>query len=104
MNQDFTTEKFNLLAPTAFTPDGDGINETFIPKALPEMCLAFEMTIQNPKTGQIVFRTEEASNQWNGTLNNSGVELENGIYVWTVVLKENVVENRVFSETIQLQR
>lgn len=104
MDQEFTTEKFNLLAPTAFTPDGDGINETFIPKALSEMGLAFEMTIQNPKTGQMVYRTDNASSPWDGTLNNSGVELASGIYVWTVVLKADVVENRVFTETIHLQR
>ncbi|MCB9186072.1 MAG: PKD domain-containing protein [Flavobacteriales bacterium] len=104
VDQKFSTGKFKLLAPEAFTPNGDGINETFIPKALPEMGVPFEMTIQNPKTGQVVFRTEDASYAWNGTLNNSGIELENGIYVWTVVLQENVVKNRVFTETIQLTR
>lgn len=104
MDRKYQLDKFNLLAPTAFTPDGDGINETFIPKALPEMGLEFEMTVQDPKTGQLVYRTEDASAPWNGTMNNSGVELENGIYIWTVVLKDNVVKNRVFTETINLQR
>lgn len=104
MDRKYQLDKFNLLAPTAFTPDGDGINETFIPKALSEMGLAFEMTVQDPKTGQLVYRTEDASAPWNGTMNNSGVELENGIYIWTVVLKDNVVKNRVFTETINLQR
>lgn len=104
VEEKFYTERFNLLAPTAFTPNGDGTNETFMPKAVVDMGIAFEMTIQNPKTGQVVYRTENADEPWNGTLNNSGVELEKGLYVWTVVLKENVCENRVFTETVHLKR
>lgn len=100
----YETAEFNLLAPDAFSPNGDGINEVFIPKALPEMGVAFEMTIQNPRTGEIVYRTENASFPWNGTLNNAGQKLDHGLYVWTVVLKDNVVENRVFNGKIQLQR
>ena len=104
MDQEFTVEEFNLLAPTAFTPNGDGNNEAFIPEALPEMGVAFEMTIQNPRTGDIVYRTENASAPWNGKLNNNGQKLETGTYVWTVVLKDPVSKNRVFNDKIHLQR
>lgn len=97
------TEKFNLLAPEAFTPNGDGINETFIPEALPEMGVAFEMIIKNPRTGQLVYRTENPLAPWNGKTNNSGQTLETGVYIWTVVLKENIVGNKVFNGKISLQ-
>ena len=95
--------EFNLLAPAAFTPNGDGINETFIPEALAEMGIPFEMTIQNPRTGQIVYKTGNALDPWNGKLNNANQKLENGVYVWTVVLKEDVVKNKVFNGKINLQ-
>lgn len=98
-----STEKFNLLAPEAFTPNGDGINETFIPSALPEMGIEFEMSIQNPRTGQVVYRTGNALEPWNGKLNNVNQKLENGVYVWTVVLKEDVVKNKIFNGKISLQ-
>ncbi|MCB0755962.1 MAG: PKD domain-containing protein [Flavobacteriales bacterium] len=98
-----TSEKFNLLAPEAFTPNGDGINEAFIPEALPEMGIEFEMSIQNPRTGEIVYRTGNALEPWNGKLNNVSHKLESGIYVWTVVLKEDVVKNKVFNGKISLQ-
>jgi len=104
IDQEFTVEKFNLLAPSAFTPNGDGNNEVFIPEALPEMGVAFEMTIQNPRTGDIVYRTENASAPWNGKLNNSGQKLETGTYVWTVVIKDPVLKNRVFNDKVHLQR
>ena len=97
------TEKFNLLAPEAFTPNGDGINETFIPEALPEMGVDFEMSVQNPRTGEVVYRTGNPLEPWNGKLNNVNHKLENGVYVWTVVLKENIVENKIFNGKISLQ-
>lgn len=95
--------EFNLLAPAAFTPNGDGINETFIPEALPVMGVDFEMSIQNPRTGQVVYRTGNAMDPWNGKLNNTSQKLENGVYVWTVVIKEDVVKNKVFNGKINLQ-
>jgi PKD repeat protein len=98
-----TSEKFNLLAPEAFTPNGDGVNEEFIPEALPEMGIEFEMSIQNPRTGEIVYRTGNSLEPWNGKLNNVSHKLETGIYVWTVVLKEDVVKNKVFNGKISLQ-
>ncbi len=104
MDQEFTVEEFNLLAPSAFTPNGDGNNEAFIPEALPEMGVAFEMTIQNPRTGDIVYRTENASAPWNGKMNNNGQKLETGAYVWTVVIKDPILKNRVFNDKVQLQR
>lgn len=97
------TEKFNLLAPEAFTPNGDGINEAFIPEALAEMGIEFEMSIQNPRTGNVVYRTGNAMEPWNGKMNNVNQKLESGVYVWTVVLKEDVVKNKVFNGKISLQ-
>lgn len=104
IDREFTVEKFNLLAPSAFTPNGDGNNEAFIPEALPEMGVAFEMTIQNPRTGDIVYRSENALAPWNGKLNNNGQKLETGTYVWTVVIKDPVLKNRVFKDKVHLQR
>ena len=97
-------KNFDLLAPNTFSPNGDGINEAFIPAALPEMGVGFEMNITNPRTGQVVYRTSNASEPWNGKLNNANPKLEPGAYIWTVILKENVVENNVFNGKINLNR
>ena len=95
---------FDLLAPNAFSPNGDGINETFIPAALPEMGIAFEMNITNPRTGEVVYRTSNAIDSWNGTTHNAGSDLESGVYVWTVILNDNVVNDKVFNGKINLTR
>ena len=94
---------FQLLAPTGFRPDGDGNNEVFIPGALADMDVPFEMIIQDNK-GQEVYRTSNASEPWNGKLQNNGNKLVAGIYVWTVVLKEEILLKKTFTGTITLLR
>jgi len=93
----------DLLAPTGFSPDGDGNNDDFLPNALPDMGVAFGMVIMDLK-GQEVYRTSSANEPWNGKLNNNGVKLDAGIYAWTVVLKEEIVKKKTFSGTITLIR
>jgi len=104
VEESYDLEEFNLLAPDAFTPNNDGINETFVPVALTVMNKAFSMNIQNPRTGEVVYQTTNPNEGWNGTMNNQGQKLEAGVYIWTVALEENIVENRVFNGKIKLQR
>lgn len=94
-------EAFHLLAPTGFSPDGDGNNEVFMPGALPDMNVNFEMTIHDQK-GQEVFRTANPTEAWNGKLQNHGNKLDAGVYVWTVVLKDEIVHKKTFTGTIRL--
>lgn len=100
----FLEQEFTLLAPTGFTPNNDGLNETFVPEALISMEKAFTMTIQDPRNGSIVFQTSNANDGWNGTMNNNGQKLEEGVYVWTVVIEDHIANNRVFNGKINLQR
>ena len=74
----------NLFAPNAFTPNGDGDNETFIPSALLEWDVQFEMIITN-KANKVVYKTSDRNDPWNGKLYNSGSVLPKGIYLWKVV-------------------
>jgi len=94
---------FDLLAPTGFTPDDNGTNEAFMLGALPDMQVPFEMVIRNQK-GQEVYKTESASEPWNGRLHNNGNKLDAGIYVWTVILKTEIAAKKTFNGTITLKR
>jgi PKD repeat protein len=105
MDETYDTQKeFDLLAPNTFSPNGDGINESFIPAAIPEMGIEFELSITNPKTGEAVYRTSNPSEPWNGKVNNVNSKLDAGVYIWTVVLKDNVVNDKVFNGKINLTR
>jgi len=84
---------YNLLAPSAFTPNGDNLNETFIPKALLITSSPFIMTIYD-KSGKLVFETNDASQPWDGLYTRDLTPAPGGSYVWIVQLTtdQNTVE------------
>ena len=69
---------------TGFSPDKNGNNDVFIPKALLEWDVQFKMTIID-KSGKTVYQTSDKNEPWNGKMNNTGRTLDNGIYLWQVV-------------------
>jgi gliding motility-associated-like protein len=72
---------YDMFAPNAFTPNNNGGNETFIPKALLGWNIQFEMVILN-NFGKIIFTSSDKNNPWNGRLNNKGQLLPAGNYLW----------------------
>ena len=76
---------FLFYIPTAFTPDGDGLNDEF--KVVGEgLDLSnFKMTIFN-KWGELIFETSNPDNGWNGTYKGSLVP--DGVYIWKIDAKE----------------
>lgn len=96
-------DDFRLFAVNTFTPNGDGKNDDFLPKALEVMDCTFEMVIRD-MNGREVHRTTSLDSPWNGRENNTGDLLPAGPYIWTVVLKNNVVNDPVFRGEITLQQ
>ncbi|MBK9192967.1 MAG: PKD domain-containing protein [Crocinitomicaceae bacterium] len=77
---------YNLLAPTAFTPNGDNKNDNFIPEALRLMEVDFTMVVYD-KAGKIMYQTNNVNQPWDGTNMNDNSIAEDGAYVWTVQFK-----------------
>jgi gliding motility-associated-like protein len=67
-----------------FTPNFDGNNDEFMPEALTTWDIKFEMIIKN-KSGNVIFKTTDKNNAWNGSLNNQGNVLDEGVYLWQVI-------------------
>lgn len=69
--------------PNAFTPNGDGVSDYFLPRQLLSRNVAeFSMQIYN-RWGQQVYLTQSANGRgWDGRLN--GVEQPMGVYVYTI--------------------
>jgi len=76
-------DDYNLLAPNSFTPNGDGINDFFIPEALKVMDVMFTMTIISINEG-VIFETNSISNPWNGNNQKTGSLCGEGTYKWVV--------------------
>ena len=75
---------YNLLAPNAFSPNGDGINDTFMPQAIPYLNQNFTLQVFDPKTSQLIFESKSFDIPWNGNMMNNGNKMKEGAYAWSV--------------------
>jgi gliding motility-associated-like protein len=92
-----------LYAPNAFTPNGNGGNETFIPKALLGWDVQFEMTVID-KAGNLVYKTSDKSEPWNGKTNNTGNILKEGVYMWQVIIYDFEGHSHTYHDQILLMK
>jgi gliding motility-associated-like protein len=75
--------EFDLFIPSAFTPNGDNLNDIFkIPKQ--NRSKLIELEIYN-RYGHVVFKTRDINNGWNGVFKNS--PQPNGIYVYLIKME-----------------
>jgi gliding motility-associated-like protein len=68
---------FYIVVPNAFTPNGDGLNDTFRPVATGDLIRQFSMVIYN-RWGQMVFETSDYSAGWDGK------DAPAGVYSWVI--------------------
>lgn len=74
-----------IYIPNAFSPDGDNLNDVFLPAG--NGIQAFQMIIVD-RWGKVVFKTEDVGNGWNGRLDNTGELLPEGLYVYKMQIKD----------------
>lgn len=90
---------FNLFVQNAFTPNGDGDNDFFMPKGLEVLDVTFQMSIYNAK-GELVFETDNYNNPWDGLMKDG--QMIQDTYVWIVVMKTPDGEEDIHRGTITL--
>lgn len=71
----------DIFIPNAFTPNGDGENEIFIPRS--NFIETMELVVYN-RWGQEVFRSNDPSVGWDGTYN--GEKLEPDAFAYYVII------------------
>jgi PKD repeat protein len=100
----FIEKEYNLLAPNAFTPNGDGDNETFMPEALKNIEGEFRFLLQvlDPSTGQVVFQTDDYNAAWNGENMTTGAKATPKTYTWVANLTVKGNKKRAFKGNIRL--
>lgn len=94
---------YNLLAPTAFTPNGDNKNDYFIPEALRIMDTEFIMLVYD-KSGTMVYQTNNVNQPWDGTNVNDNSPAADGAYVWTVQFKNASGETEFYEGQVIITR
>ncbi len=91
--------------PNVFTPDGDGINDLFIPFPYRDV-VSVEVKIFN-RWGMDVFSTDDPDVLWNGKTANTGSELPAGTYYFICKVEEKFIagnKKRELKGPIQLIR
>ncbi len=83
-NTIYITPVYNLYIPNAFTPNDNGINETWNAHSEGALQGTYEMWVYN-RWGEEVFRTKSFDNNWDGTSN--GRVCPPGPYVYKVKIR-----------------
>ena len=91
-----------MFAPNSFTPNGDGINDTWGPKILGVAC--FYMEIRNAD-GILVYSTNDINEPWDGRINGSDEIGPIGFYLYHFKYTIPPVSNQsVISKSLELIR
>jgi gliding motility-associated-like protein len=89
----------SFYIPNAFTPNGDGINDTFFAKGF--NVSKFEMTIFD-RWGEKLFHTNELGGEWNGTF--KGQDCKDDVYVWKVSVTMPDSKTKVYTGHVTINR
>ncbi len=86
--------------PSAFTPNGDGLNDVFRPIGLKYQRLV-DFRIFN-RWGEVVFSTANAKDGWDGTWN--GTPQDGGVYLYHVIVAKPDGTNKIYKGDVTLIR
>jgi gliding motility-associated-like protein len=67
-----------ILLPSAFTPNGDLLNDVFKASVYGRL-VSFKLEVYN-RNGNLVFRTTDPGGGWDGQ--HKGIKVDTGVYVW----------------------
>lgn len=80
------TDCINIYFPSAFTPNGDGLNDTFGPWGSLQLLKNYSLTVYG-RWGEIVFQSTNPYKKWNGKL--KGRDFSTGTFVWVATYSFN---------------
>ena len=78
-------EIFNIYVPTVFSPNGDGINDTFVPQFSIYSPSNYELYIYN-RCGQLIFESNDPNKVWDG-LDRDGNAVQEDVYVYKLIVE-----------------
>ncbi len=84
-------QEYVFYAPNSFTPNGDGINDVFIPVSNVVDLLSYEFDVFD-RWGAVIYSTRNPNAAWDGTA--GGTPLPNGVYVFRAYAVDAVNKDR----------
>ncbi len=98
----FTDRRNDIVLPTGFTPNGDGLNDVFSPLG-PGTRFArdYEFQVWN-RWGQEVYRSADVHTGWDGSFN--GDQAQTGVYAYLIKYKNILNEYKQIKGNVTLIR
>ena len=90
-----------FFAPSAFTPDGDHINDVWQPSALG--VTEYHIDIYN-HWGQVIWWTDDPDQPWLGEVQGGSHFVQDGMYTWRVRYRDLVGFRHAETGTVQIIR
>jgi gliding motility-associated-like protein len=100
-NTRFEVCSSTIFIPNSFTPDGDGINDYW--RIYASNVGNIDIMITN-RTGEIVFRTDNPDKAWLGDKNEARYYVDDGIYFYTIIYKDENDDTQKLTGTVLLLR
>ena len=79
--------------PNAFTPDGNDINNIFLPVFTSGFDVYDYHFTMFDRWGEVLFESYNAASGWNGTYGSQGL-VEDGVYIWQIEFGETMSDKR----------
>ncbi len=90
-----------LYIPSAFSPNGDGLNDKFGPIGIVSNNAFYEFIIFN-RWGEVVFKTNDKYQQWDGKRNY--IDVPDGVYTYIIKVSEKSIEPYQLTGTVTIIR
>ncbi len=84
---------FLVYVPNTFTPNGDGVNDYFVPVLNGIDPLSYQLSIFD-RWGKLVFESHHSNLQWGGAIGGNGETGQQGIYVWKLEVSDATTSKR----------
>ncbi len=78
---------YTFYAPNAFTPNGDGVNDYFIPQSTNLDYSTFEFYVYD-RWGELIYYTTDPNDPWDGRAKSSRKLVQQDVYTWIVYVSE----------------
>ena len=77
-----------IFVPNAFTPNGDGLNDVFLPEGTYFDNDKYSLMIFD-RWGEMIFQSNNSTLGWNGKRNNDMEYAQADVYVWKIIYADN---------------
>lgn len=90
---------YALMAPSQFSPDGDGVFDTFMPRAL--LNGEYDFVLRIFDEGEVIFETSDARNPWKGINQDGEMADLSKEYQWVAIVNDSGNE-KYYSGTVRI--